>query len=135
MGTYTASLIKLSLLIVLGPLGLFTKVYSGCGSEFVTNYLGGILYVMFLSVLASLAFPQVSPIKISLIVLSVTCLLEFSQLFNNELLDDLRTHFIFRTLIGSIFNIVDFVFYFAGAAFGYGLLMILERGTKNCVTK
>jgi hypothetical protein len=130
--------LKLSLAIILIPIGLLTKVYSGIGSEFVTNYLGGVIYVVFFIVLASLVFPKVNPLKISLFVLGFACLIEVSQLIQNDLLKDLRTHFLIRILMGSVFNIFDFVFYFVGALIGYGILMGLKNRTKgrgNCYGK
>lgn len=121
------ALTKIFLIIVLIPIGLLTKVYTGFGSDFVTDYMGGIIYVMFFIVLAALVFPEANPIMISLIVLSITCLIEFSQLIQNDLLNSLRTHFLIRLLIGSVFNIFDFIFYVIGAVLGYGVFMILRN--------
>ena len=112
-------------------MGLLTKVYSGIGSEFVTNYLGGVIYVVFFIVLASLTFPKANSLKISLFVLGITCLIEVSQLIQNDLLKDLRTHFLIRSLIGSVFNVFDFVFYVVGALIGYGILAGLKVRSKN----
>jgi hypothetical protein len=109
---------KLSLIIILIPIGLLTKVYSGIGSEFVSNYLGGVIYVVFFIVLASLVFPKSGPIKISIIVLCVTCLIEFSQLNHSPALELFRKNFIFRTLFGSTYNPFDFIWYFVGALAG-----------------
>jgi hypothetical protein len=95
----TSTLLKLSLIIILVPIGLLTKVYSGIGNEFVTNYLGGVIYVVFFIVLASLVFPKARPIKISLIVLCITCLLEFSQLIHTSSLELFRKFFICRAFV------------------------------------
>jgi len=127
----STTFLKLSLLIILIPMGLLTKVYSGIGSEFVTNYLGGVIYVVFFIVLASLTFPKANSLKISLFVLGITCLIEVSQLIQNDLLKDLRTHFLIRSLIGSVFNVFDFVFYVVGALIGYGILAGLKVRSKN----
>jgi Protein of unknown function (DUF2809) len=108
-------------------MGLLTKTYSGIGCEFVHNYLGGIIYVVFFIILTSVIFPGASSLKISLLVLGFTCTIEFSQLIQNDVLKSLRTHFLIRTLIGSVFNVFDFIFYFVGAAIGYGILMILNK--------
>ena len=121
------ALIKLFLIIILIPLGLLTKVYSGIGSEFVTNQLGGIIYVVFFIVLTSLVFPKTTPLKISLIVLCVTCLLEFSQLMQIDFINDLRKYFIIRALIGSVFNVLDFIFYLIGAFIGFGILSLIIK--------
>ena len=125
------ALTKLILLLILIPLGFLTKVYSGFGSEFVTNYLGGVIYVVFFIVLASLVFPKTTPLKISLIVLCVTCLLEFSQFIQLDFLNSLRKHFMIRALIGSVFNFLDFVFYVSGTFLGFFVLRAINGETKT----
>jgi hypothetical protein len=127
----STTFLKLSLLIILIPIGLLTKVYSGIGSEFVINYFGGVIYVLFFIVLASLIFPQAGPLKVSFIIFFITSLIELSQLVQNDFLNSLRTNFLIRSLIGSVFNLSDFVFYFVGALIGYGILMGLKIRSKN----
>lgn len=119
--------LKLFIIVILISIGLLTKYYSGFGKEFVNNYLGGVIYVVFFILLASLVFPTGNLLKLSLIVFFITCLLEFSQLITYEFLSKLRAHFIFRALIGSAFNIFDFVFYFSGALIGYCFLRALRN--------
>jgi hypothetical protein len=121
------TLTKLFISIILISIGLWTKIYSGIGSEFVTNYLGGVIYVIFFVLVASLVFQNIDPSRITLIVLCTTCLLEFSQLVQNDFLYSLRTNFVIRSLIGSVFNIFDFIFYIIGAVIGYALLIILKN--------
>jgi glycopeptide antibiotics resistance protein len=118
---------KLSLVIILIPIGILTKVYAGIGSEFITNYLGGVIYVVFFIVLTSLVFPKASSRKISLIILCVTCMLEFSQLIHNPTLDQLRKNFVFRALFGSTFNPFDFIWYFVGAITGFFLVLFINK--------
>jgi hypothetical protein len=118
--------LKLIIVVVLISAGLLTKTYSGFGREFVNNYLGGIIYVVFFIILGSLILPSANILKLSLIVLFITCLLEFSQLLKGEILNELRAHFIFRSLIGSVFNVFDFMFYIAGASVGYCFLRFLK---------
>ena len=129
------TLTKLFLVIILIPLGFLTKIYSGFGDEFVTNYVGGVIYIVFFIVLTSLVFPKVSALKISIIILCVTCLLEFSQLIQISILNILRKYFIIRALIGSVFNIFDFVSYLVGTILGYSILMkIKNKNEKTLVT-
>ena len=56
------------LILLLIPLGLLTKFYTGPGSQIINNHLGGVIYVVFFLFLASLIFPQTRAIKITLIV-------------------------------------------------------------------
>lgn len=121
------TLIKILLVVLLIPIGLLTKVYSGIGCDFVHNYLGGIIYVVFFIILASMILPRTNSLRISLFVLGFTCVVEFSQLIQTEVLKSFRTHFLIRTLIGSVFNVFDFVFYAVGAVVGFGILEILKK--------
>ena len=123
----STTFLKLIIVIILIPIGILTKVYSGIGSEFVTNYLGGVIYVVFFIVLASLVFPKASSRKVSLIVLYVTCLLEFSQLIHTPTLDQFRRNFVFRAIFGSTFNPFDFIWYFIGAISGFFLVLFVNK--------
>jgi hypothetical protein len=120
---------KAIILVLLIPIGLYTKIYTGMGHQFVGNSLGGIIYVIFFIMLASLLFPSAPPIKLSFIVLCITCLLELSQLIQNDILNRLRTRFIFRALFGSVFNTSDFLFYVFGALLALGILLVLKKRT------
>ena len=123
----STTFLKLFLVLILIPIGLLTKVYSGIGSEFVANYLGGVIYVVFLIVLVSLIFSKTSLIKTSIIVLCITCLLEFTQLIHTPTLELFRKNFIFRALLGSTFNPLDFFWYFVGALAGLFLVLFVNR--------
>jgi hypothetical protein len=71
--------VKLFLAIILIPIGFLTKIYTGIGNEFVINYLGGVIYVVFFILLASLIFPKTNPVKVSLIILGLTCFIEVTN--------------------------------------------------------
>jgi hypothetical protein len=43
------------------------------------------------------------------------------------MLNSLRSHFLIRSLIGSVFNVFDFVSYTVGAVIGFGILEILKK--------
>jgi len=113
----STTLLKFLLTIILIPVGLLTKAYSGNGSEFVTNYLGGVIYVIFFIVLASLVFTKARPILISLIVFFITCLIEISQLIHTPLLEVFRKNLIFRTLVEIHLTLSIF----------FGILLVLYR--------
>ncbi|MFW5886843.1 MAG: DUF2809 domain-containing protein [Bacteroidota bacterium] len=111
--------IKLLILALLVPLGILTKFYAGPGSSFVNNHLGGVLYVVFFIFLASLFFPKTNALKLSLIVLAITCLLEFTQLIQTKFINELREYFLVHALIGSSFNLIDIFWYIIGAYLGW----------------
>jgi hypothetical protein len=130
MRIYKPGLTKFFLAIILIPIGLLTKVNNGFGREFIANYLGGVIYVIFFILLASLVLPKTNAIVVSLIVLCITCLIELSQLIQNDYLNGLRTHFLIRALIGSVYNVFDFLFYFVGAVIGYCAVKGLDKVGK-----
>jgi hypothetical protein len=121
------AIIKLSLAIILVPIGLLTKAYSGIGVEFIHNHLGGVIYVIFWILLFSFLFPTYSPCKLTLWVFLVTCGIEFTQLINTSTLELLRRNFFFRALLGNTFNPFDFICYLVGALLGLVTVFVLEN--------
>lgn len=111
-------------LMVLVPLGLFTKIYSGAGREWVNNSCGGILYVIFFCLLFSLIYSKTSPLKICFGVFLVTCLIEILQLWQPSFLVLLRKNFIIQILIGTTFSWIDMVYYFLGSLIAWFWLRI-----------
>jgi hypothetical protein len=109
-------------LIVIIPIGFYTKFYSGPASEWVNNSLGGILYVIFWSLLFFLLAPKVNPIKIASIVFILTCTLEFLQLWHPNILESFRSNFLGRTILGSSFSWLDFLHYFVGFIISFALI-------------
>lgn len=122
---------KLIIVLILVPLGIYTKFYHGPGEGFVHAYLGGILYVVFFIFLASLIFPKVRVLKISLVVFVITCLLEFTQLIQTPWLNKLREYFLVHALIGSGYTTYDLLFYVVGGIIGYGVLKEINKFYMN----
>jgi hypothetical protein len=114
-------------LIVLVPLGLYTKVYSGFGHEFINNKLGGVFYEIFWCLIAYFGFTNVKAIKIISLIFLITCFLEFLQLADNRFLQIIRSNFIGRTIIGSSFSWTDFIYYAIGCLVAYYILKYLDR--------
>jgi hypothetical protein len=122
-------LLSLALLI---PLGLLTKMYEGPGGEWVNNSLGGVLYVIFWTLLCSLLFPVAKPCRIAGVVLLVTCMLEVVQLWHPPFLETVRSTFIGVTLLGNSFSWLDFPHYMLGSLVSCGLLYLMAgTGTGN----
>ena len=111
--TKTRTYTLLSLLLIT-PLGFFTKLYSGKGETWINNHLGGTFYVIFWCLIVYLIFPKGKPLIITGSVLAVTVLLEFLQFIHPELLELLRETFIGQMILGSSFNRIDFIFYLIG---------------------
>jgi hypothetical protein len=121
----------LAALALVTPLGFYSKVYSGPASHWVNNSLGGVLYVIFWTLLFSLIFARSRGWRIALAVWLITCILEFLQRWHPQFLETVRATFLGRALIGNSFSWLDMVHYAAGALISLLLLQILRTKTTN----
>ena len=119
--------ILLLYLIVLVPLGISSKLYTGPWHVVVSDKLAGSFYVIFWIILFAMILTRYNFNKIILMVTLITCLLEFSQLLKLDFLISIRATFIGRSLIGSSFSWTDFPFYFIGAGVAWLLLRTVKR--------
>jgi len=119
----------ISMLIIV-PLGLYSKFYSGQAGRWVNDSLGGILYVIFWCLFAFLFLRNTKPWKIATVVFAITCSLEFLQLWHPPFLEFLRSHFLGRTLLGTSFTWSDFPYYLVGCGIGWLWLKYLQKYTK-----
>jgi glycopeptide antibiotics resistance protein len=69
----------ISILIIV-PLGLYSKFYSGEAEHWVNDSFGGVLYVIFWCLFVFLFLGNTKPWKIAIGVFAITCSLEFLQL-------------------------------------------------------
>ncbi len=125
-----AQKITILALIIITPLGFYTKFYSGPAHIWVGNSLGGSLYEVFWCLVVYFLFPGAKPLKIAVWVFIITCILEFLQLWHPPFLQLIRSNFIGRTILGNAFNWGDFPYYFAGSFLGYYLLKLIIRLSK-----
>jgi len=102
-------------IIIIVPVGLYTKFYSGPLADWVHSSLGGILYVIFWSLFIFLFLPATNPFRIAIIVFLATCLIEFLQLWHPEFLETIRGYFIGRTILGNSFSWWDMLHYWLGS--------------------
>jgi hypothetical protein len=114
---------SLALLVVVTPLGFFTKFYCGPGASWVADNAGGLLYVVFWIAVVLALSPRLPPAAVAAGVLIATCALEFAQLWHPTFLERIRATFLGHALIGSTFAWSDFPWYVAGALVGYGLTL------------
>lgn len=110
--------IYVSFLIIV-PLGFSTKFYSGYGQGWVRDSLGGVFYEIFWCLMVYLGCRKLKIGVITVIVLVVTCCLEFLQLWHPPFLEYLRSSFIGRTILGTSFAWSDFPYYFLGCGIGW----------------
>ena len=116
----------LAFLLFLVPLGVMTKYYEGPGTVWVYNYGGGLLYVVFWSLLVFLVKPKLSKVKIAGAVFLVTSLLEVLQLYHPPFLKDVRSTFTGAALLGNSFSPLDFPHYAAGAFLAWLIMIVFD---------
>lgn len=122
-----------SLLIIL-PLGLLSKFYSGAGQQWLNNYAGDVLYEIFWCLFLSLFCLNRKKLnKIPLWVFSVTCAIEFLQLWHPPWLEMLRSYFFVKLLLGTTFSWWDFPHYLLGSVLGW--LWIVKIYNKTYAPK
>ena len=119
----------ISILIIV-PLGIYSKFYSGQAARWVNDSLGGVLYVIFWCLFAFLFLSNIKPWKIAAVVFAVTCFLEFLQLWHPPLLEYLRSNFVGRTILGTTFTWSDFPYYLVGGGIGWLWMKSLQKHSK-----
>ncbi|PSB07226.1 DUF2809 domain-containing protein [Pleurocapsa sp. CCALA 161] len=119
------SLILLLLLLIV-PLGIFSKAYGGIGQEWVKDYSGDVLYEIFWCLFV---FWFIRPSKdrsklrkIAVGVFVTTCMIEISQLWFDLVPVVIRSSFIWRMLLGAGFDWWDFPHYALGAFIGWWVI-------------
>lgn len=120
-------LLTLLFLILVVPVGFFTKLYSGPAQAWINDSVGGLLYEIFWCLVFYFFFPRSKPFIVALSVCVVTCTLEFLQLWQSPFLEVLRSDFLGRTILGNTFNWLDFPYYFAGSAMGFVILKFISK--------
>ncbi|MDZ7342530.1 MAG: DUF2809 domain-containing protein [candidate division KSB1 bacterium] len=106
-------------ILIITPIGFASKFYRGPSAAWVNDSLAGMFYVIFWCLVVFLFFPDSKPWKIAAVVLAITCLLEFLQLWHPPFLEWVRSSFIGATILGTSFVWSDFPYYFLGSAVGW----------------
>jgi len=123
----------LTTLILLIPVGLGTKYYSGLCHEWVNNSFSDILYIIFWSLLLFLFLPKMKIHVNVLIIVLTTSLLEIMQLVKTDILLQIRQTFLGKLLLGTTFVWSDFLYYLIGGLISYAILNIYSH--KKQITK
>lgn len=113
-------------LLIIVPLGFYTKFYTGPAASWVNNSLSGVPYVIFWCLLIYLFIPAKTGL-IATGVFVVTSLLEILQLCHHPVLEFIRGFFLGRVLIGTVFAWSDFMYYAVGCLLGWLWLRYLSR--------
>ena len=124
---WRARLVFVLVIILLTPIGFYTKFYQGAGEKWVHLYAGDILYPIWWYFLLLVIVPRFNPYFLAALNLTFDILGEFSQLIDTPLLESIRANFIGRTVIGSGFDSDDFIYYFIGNALALIAYLILVK--------
>ncbi len=119
----------LACLIAIVPAGFASKLLAPRDS-WLRDHGAGALYEVFWILAAFFVWPSERAVKrIAIWVFSVTCVLEFLQLWHPPFLQRIRATFIGATLIGTTFDWWDFPPYALGSLLGWAWVVLLIRGT------
>ena len=119
-------ILLISLLLVI-PLGFYTKAYNGIARDWVNNSLAGVFYEIFWILLFALLCNRCKPFSIAATVFIATSILEILQLWDSPFLELLRSYFLGRTILGNTFVWSDFFYYLIGSSVGYIWLRIIKK--------
>jgi hypothetical protein len=107
-------------LLLVTPLGFLFKFYSGPGQWWFNDYGAGVLYEIFWILLVFFFFPNKRSANwIPVCVFIITGALEFLQLSHPWFLEEIRSYFLGRALIGTTFTWWDFPHYGIGCVIGW----------------
>lgn len=118
-------------ILIITPIGFYSKFYQGPAASWVNNSLGGLFYEIFWCLVVFIFFPKAKPGKIGTIVLTITCLLEFLQLWHPPFLQAIRDNFIGVTIIGDCFSWSDFLYYLIGTGMGWLWILLINKHETN----
>jgi hypothetical protein len=121
--------LKIALMVLVFITALYTKEYRGDYQILINSHIGGILYVLFGSLLLSLVFSNLKAWQSALLALMLTSLLECIQYFRFPFLLELTRSKFFLYLLGNSFNPLDFLYYIVGAAVGFAVLVLINHDT------
>ncbi len=124
----------LVVLLIVIPLGFALKYYRGPGHWWVNNWgPASVAYEVCFMLLAFLAVPRRSAITpIAIGVCTLTCLLEFLQLWQPPWLQAIRSTLLGAALLGTSFAWWDLPAYVIGCVLGWFLLHgLLSAGKEH----
>jgi hypothetical protein len=115
------------LLVFIIAAGVLLKHHVGTHQTWYYNASGGILYELFWCLAVRLFFQKAGSAGIAVAVFALTCLLELLQTWHPPFLEEARSGYVGRVLLGTTFNPVDFFWYAVGSLLGWGLLAWIKR--------
>ncbi|MEQ8703946.1 MAG: DUF2809 domain-containing protein [Phaeodactylibacter sp.] len=99
--------------------------------ELIYPYLGDVFYALMIFWIIGFLFPKMSSKRVTLISILTCFLIEFSQLYHAEWMNEIRSTRLGGLILGFGFLWRDLVSYTVGGMIGYGLEYILEKCSKS----
>jgi hypothetical protein len=119
-------------LFIVTPAGLLSKSYSGTGHKWFNEYGGGVLYEVFWCLVIFFFAPKRKyATTIAVAVLLITCILETLQLWQPLFLQQARSSFLGRTLLGTTFVWWDFPHYVLGCFIGWLCMRAISKKSQE----
>lgn len=110
------------LLLILVPIGISMKSYSGPGADWVSVYLIKVVFIVFWCLALRLILDKPGHEPIATAVFLGACALEFLQLWDPPFLQMIRSTLPGQVLLEEQFTWNDFPYYFVGAMLAYQIM-------------
>ena len=114
------------LICVIIILGLLSRRFN-----VIPLWVGDVLWATMIYFIARFCVPKASIMKIVLISILITYLVEFSQLYKAEWIDNLRHTFLGRMILGETFLWADLLSYTAGILIGVVIEFVAVKPISN----
>jgi len=115
-------------LFIVTPTGFLSKNYSGAGHKWFNEYGGGVLYEIFWCLVIFFFAPKKKyATTIAVAVLLITCILETLQLWQPVFLQQARSSFLGKALLGTTFAWWDFPHYILGCLIGWLCMRAISK--------
>lgn len=111
-------------IIVVMMLGLALRRYEDILPVFIGKYLGDVLWALMIYLIIAFLLKKVSAIKVSVISLLISYGIEFSQIYQNEWINNIRETVIGSLILGHGFLYTDLICYIVGIVLGFILEML-----------
>ncbi len=114
-------------LIVIVPLLLSMKFYTGPGEEWIRHYFGAVVFIILASLLIQLVFQSLRIKRILFSVFLLASALELLQHFFPALFSALNNGLFNQSLLGTHFSLHKIPYYGVGAFIGYYILKSCDK--------
>jgi hypothetical protein len=111
-------ILYIAIIILVTALGLYTRKIKDSMPEFFNLYLGDILWALMIFMIVAFIFRNMITSKVALIGLIFCYLVELSQLYHAEWIDNIRKMTLGGLVLGYVFSWKDLIAYAIGISIG-----------------